>query len=138
MIYELKDGKGFIKNYEENMHIFEVEFLNGEKSGKGKEYNIDKKLIFEGEYLNDKRNGQGKEYYSNGNILFEGQYYYGHRLKGKEYYLNGKLEYEGEYLYDTKWNGKGYNRNGKIIYELKDGEGKVREYKKGKLIFEGE
>ena len=29
---------------------FEGEFLNGKKSGKGKEY-LDNKLIFEGEYL---------------------------------------------------------------------------------------
>ena len=38
--------------------IFEGEYLNGMKNGKGKEY--EGKLIFEGEYLNGMRNGQGK------------------------------------------------------------------------------
>jgi len=104
-----------------------------------KEKNMKKNiLIFEGEYSRDKRNGEGKEYYPNGNILFEGEYYYYHKLKGKEYYPNGNSEFEGEYLYDSKWNGKGYNKNGKLIYELKDGDGKVREYKKGILVFKGE
>ena len=57
MLYEIRDGKGFFKNYEENLNIFEGEFLNGEKNGKGKEYNEKGNLIFEGEYLRDKRNG---------------------------------------------------------------------------------
>ena len=43
---------------------------------KGKEYSIDYcdqvKLLFEGEYLNNKRNGKGKEYFSEGNVKFEG------------------------------------------------------------------
>ena len=38
----------------------------------------------------------------------------------------------------NKYNGKGYDGNGNIIYELKNGNGKVKEYKKGELIFEGE
>ena len=41
---------------------YEGEYFNGEKSGKGKEYNYDGKLKFEGEYLKGKRNGKGKEY----------------------------------------------------------------------------
>ena len=42
--------------------MFEGEYLNGRKNGKGKEYNIHGYLIFEGEYLNGKRNGKGKIY----------------------------------------------------------------------------
>ena len=53
--------------------------------------------MFEGEYLNRKRSGKGKEYYDNGNLIFEGEYLYGKRLKGKEY-VNGRLEYEGDYI----------------------------------------
>ena len=34
---------------------FEGEYLNGERNGKGKEYNHQKKLKFEGEYLNGKK-----------------------------------------------------------------------------------
>ena len=32
------------------------------------------KLIFEGEYLNELRNGKGKEYNNEGIIVFEGEY----------------------------------------------------------------
>ena len=62
--YKLEKGKGYLKEFNENNElIFEGEYLNGEKNGKGKEY--DKyRLIFDGEYLNGKRNGKGKEYYS--------------------------------------------------------------------------
>ena len=34
--------------------VFEGEYLNGERSGKGKEYYKDGKLRFDGEYLNNK------------------------------------------------------------------------------------
>ena len=37
------------------------------------------RLIFEGEYLNGKRNGKGKEY-DNNKIIFEGEY-----LNGKKH-----------------------------------------------------
>ena len=50
---------------------FEGEFLNGERNGKGKEYNINDKLIYEGEYLKGIRNGKGKEYDYNGRLDFE-------------------------------------------------------------------
>ena len=57
LIYELKNGKGYIKEYyEEGKLKFEGEYLNGERNGKGKEYNAyDGKLRFEGEYLNGER-----------------------------------------------------------------------------------
>ena len=37
-------------------------------------------LIFEGEYLNGKRNGKGKEYYDNGKLEFEGEFINGKRI----------------------------------------------------------
>ena len=94
--------------------------------------------MFQGEFLNNIRNGKGKEYNKEGKLIFDGEYLYGFRLKGKSY-ANEKLEYEGEYLYDKKWNGKGYDETGNIIYELIDGNGKVKEYlDNGILYFEGE
>ena len=39
---------------------FEGEYSNGERNGKGKEYNFDGNLSFEGEYLKGKRNGIGR------------------------------------------------------------------------------
>ena len=87
IIYELKEGKGFCREYERGMKSFEGEYLNGKRNGKGKEYYyFDGYLLFEGEYLNGKRNGKGKEYQK----------------------YNGKIIFEGEYLNGYKWNGKGY------------------------------
>ena len=74
IIYESnRFGKEYLPNGE---LLFEGEYLNGKRNGKGKEYNgYDDKLIFEGKYLNGKRNGKGKEYdFINGVLLFEGEY----------------------------------------------------------------
>ena len=67
--------------------IFEGEYLNGERNGKGKEYLLspfvlDPILIYEGEYLNGKRNGKGKEYDSKGILIFEGEYLNGKKWSG--------------------------------------------------------
>ena len=65
-----------------NILRFEGEFSNGKRSGKGKEYNLDKKLIFEGEYLDGKRwNGKLFEYLNN-NII-ENEYVNGERINKK-------------------------------------------------------
>ena len=102
----------------------------------GKEYKGNK-LIFEGEYLDGKRNGKGIEYNEEGNLIFEGEYINDKKRKGKEY-VNNKLEFEGEYLFNKKWNGKGYDDNENIIYELINGNGKVIEYdSRGNKEFEG-
>ena len=164
IIYQIKNGKGYAKEYYYNDFIllenienlsdeinningklkFEGEYFNGEKNGKGKEYNLsvisyvyfnknkdskytNKKyeilqehyLMFEGEYKYGKRNGNGKEYDNKGILKFEGEYINGKRNgNGKEYYNKNKLFYEGEYLNDKK-NGKGkeYSYNGKVCYE---------------------
>ncbi len=42
-------------------------------------------MIFEGEYFNGKRHGKGKEYNEYGQLEFEGEYMYGEKNKGKEY-----------------------------------------------------
>ena len=55
--YELINGKGRAKEYNEYKSYlkFEGEYLNGERNGKGKEYDEKGEIIFEGEYLNGKR-----------------------------------------------------------------------------------
>ena len=59
-----KNGKGNGKEYDiDGRLIYDGEYLDGERNGKGKEYN-NKRLIYEGEFFNGKRSGQGKEYYS--------------------------------------------------------------------------
>jgi len=49
--------------------MFEGEYLNGKRNGKGKEYYVNGKLIFEGEYLNGERNGKEKIYYYNSKLI---------------------------------------------------------------------
>ncbi len=54
-IYELKEGKGLIKEYDEYENLrFEVEYLNGKRNGKVNKYNWYGKLEYENEYLNGK------------------------------------------------------------------------------------
>ena len=38
LVYELKDGCGYVKLYSFAKLLFEGEYLNGRKNGKGKEY----------------------------------------------------------------------------------------------------
>ena len=65
-IYEINNGKGYLSEVLYYLHdiavIFEGEYLNGKRNGKGKEL-FAGNLIFEGEYLNGKRNGKGKGYF---------------------------------------------------------------------------
>ena len=119
MIYEITNGKGFIKEY----------FCKG-------------KLKFEGDYLNGQLNGKIKKYYYDGTLKFEGEYLNG-KLNGKikRYYLNGNLKFEGDYLNGKKWNGKRYDEKNNIIYEIKNGKGYIKKrvsFKNGYYIFEGE
>ena len=163
VIYEIKNGKGLVKEFNlDNELIFEGEYLNGERNGKGKEYDYNE-LIFEGQYLNGKRwNGKGygkknkikyklekgkgfvtEYYWYNNNILFEGQFINGEK-NGiiKEYDNMGKLEFKGEYL-NGKRNGKGieYDYTGirfKGEYLNDKRHGKGIEYENYHLVFEGE
>jgi len=56
------------------------------KEGKGfiKEYNNNSNLIFEGEYLKGEKY-KGKEYYDNGKLNFISEYFDGKRWNGKVY-----------------------------------------------------
>ena len=107
IIYELKEGKGYINEYYDDKLLFEGEYLNGIKNGKGREYYDDGLLIFEGEYINGKRNGKAKEYDNNpesfnlNQLIFEGELLDGKRNgKGKEY-SRRQIIFEGEYLNST-------------------------------------
>ena len=166
IIYEIKDGKGFIKKFDYfGKLIFIGKYFNAVKYGKGKEYDKYNNLIFEGEYLNGlKWNGKGyikknennndisyeiingKGYvkeYNKGILRFEGYYLYGNKNgKGKEYSTSGKLEFEGEYI-NGKRNGKGRELNSeeKIEFEgeyLYGRKLKGKEYAFGKLFFKGD
>ena len=121
--------------------IFEGEYLNGEKHGKGKEYDDNGKLIFEGECRNNRYIILDNQKYNLTNDLNKLEKY-----KVKEYEdpkLN-KLIFEGEYKNGKRWNGKGkeYNDYGKLEYEgdYLNGKrhGKGKEYCNRKLKFKGE
>ena len=83
------------------MILFEGEYLNGEKNGKGKEYNHHGDLLFEGEYLNGKEYN-GKRYDPDGNMIYELKEGNGYV---KLYDVDGQLRFEGEYKNgEKKWN----------------------------------
>ena len=107
----IRYNKSFQKNID--ISILNYKYFTGRyiiygANGIGKEYKgVNDSFLFEGEYLNGKRNGKGKEYYWNGKMIFEGEYLNGKRNgKGKEYY-DGNLSFEGEYSNGKKkWKRK--------------------------------
>jgi len=126
-----------------NYKFFSRRYIIYNKNGIAREYSgYNDELIFEGEYLNGQRNGKGKEYHYEDKLKYEGEYLNGLKNgKGKEYNYKGKLEFEGEYFNGNKWNGKVYKgaRLNNIAYELKNGKGFAKDYySNGNLYFEGE
>ena len=142
IIEKLKKYKNIIK--------YEGEFLNGERNGKGKEYDINGKLKFEGEYLNDNiKNKKNKynNYYNNNEYLLVLEGYLKNGLKDgliKEY---SSLELEKNYdylLYENEENEENNENNENLLFigeyknDLRNGKGKEFDENNGKLIFEGE
>ena len=110
-------SKGKVKEYlgYDDSLIFEGEYLNGQRNGKGKEYNEHDELIFEGEYLNGQRNGKGKEYYYNGKLFFWGEYLNNYKLFGKKIdYLDSNKIYNLNYY---KGEGKEYYDDGRLNFK---------------------
>ena len=107
---------------------------NKREKKKGKEYNINDKILYEGEFLKGERNGKGKEYdcncfFNRTTVLFEGEYLHGKRNgKGKEISHINKILFEGEYLNGCKWNGKIYDTKNNKIYEIKNGCGYFKKF----------
>ena len=118
--YQIINGKGFIREYKENgLILFEGQYINGEITGKGREYDFQIELyknnknsgnvqlvikgiyIFEGIYLNGKRNGKSKVYI-NKNLIFEGNNSNGTVNGNAKVFNNIKLIYEIPYLYGKK------------------------------------
>ena len=84
----LNDKKWDGKGYDKNGNIM-YELHNGK--GTVKEYNRDGLLVYEDEYLNGQRHGKGKEY-KYGTLIFEGEYSFGVKKVidgGIKYELNG-------------------------------------------------
>ena len=138
-MYE-SNGIGKEYNSYSDKLIYEGEYLNGKRNGKGKEYDNCFGTIYEGEYLNGKRNGKGKEYHRTGEIIFEGEYFDNKRWIGTGYVEGKKI-----YTLSNDTNGKGqeFNNSGTLIFEgeylegKRNGKGKEYDFN-GKLLFEGE
>ena len=83
------NGKGY-----NNKGIEEYEISKGK--GNIKEFNNEGILLYEGEYLDGLREGKGKEYYPNGNLKYDGCFSRGapHGQR-KEYDFLGRLIFEG-------------------------------------------
>ena len=135
--YNKQIQKKLFVNIENYKKICERQIVEG-NDGRMKEYKINTNiLVFEGEYKNRKRNGKGNEYYENTMLKFDGIYSNGKKIsgkgydfegnyvlilengKGKEFYDNNNLQFEGEYLNGKRWNGKGYDYNGDEEFEMK-------------------
>ena len=126
--------------------IYEGEYLNGLKNGKGKDYNsINGMLEFDGEYLHGRKwFGKITKYDQYKNLIFEGYYQNGEINGSAKEYTNSLSQnvycvFDGEYLNGKKWNSKRikiYDSN----YESEYISGKeVRYgYHNGKLIYESE
>ena len=72
MVFEIKNGKGKIKEYYDNGRLlFEGEYLNGLRNGKGKEYNI---------YLNENKRNRKRKNQGNNNPGFE-EYFNGKKIE---------------------------------------------------------
>jgi len=121
------NGKGEILDRYSKSLLYEGNFKDNKKNGKGKE--IDGNVIYEGNFKNDKKDGQGKLSYSHGSgsssLHYSGSWK-NNKMDGKgtEYYhLSGKknkvgpIRYVGEWK-DSKMHGKGkmYNLDGELIY----------------------
>ena len=70
--FQIKNGNGNVKEYSISQYnvttLFEGEYINGEKNGKGRKY-MRGNLIFEGEFLNDEYwKGKGRFYPFSRNI----------------------------------------------------------------------
>ena len=127
LVYEKGKGKAFEYNGYNDKVIFEGEYSNGQRNGKGKEFFDNGALKFEGEYLEGKRI-KGRELEKLGYIIYEGEYKNGKRSKGIEYDGDGGLVFEGEYLNGKKWNGEGRNEYYKFVTKIKEGRGIGLEY----------
>ena len=78
----MKEGKGYIKEYDyNNKLIFEGEYLNGKKNGKGKKYYWNGQLEYEGEFLDEEKNGKGKEYdFLTGRLIYDDLFLFGKKF----------------------------------------------------------
>lgn len=126
-----KNFSGKVRIYYNNKTIYIGEMSDGKLSGKGKQYDENKKLVYEGEFEEDMYSGEGTLYQDDVAVykgkfsdnLFEGS--------GEQYNLKGKMIYKGDFSLGQR-SGKGIEYDpdtGKKIYsgnwvsDLREGDG---------------
>ena len=96
-----RNGKG--KEYTRNGYLsFEGEFKDGKRNGQGIIYGYDyiseiSIILYKGELLNGEKNGKGREYEKKEHkeeTYFEGEFLNGKRLNGKICDEDGNIKYE--------------------------------------------
>ena len=128
-----KNGKG--KFFMKNTGAYLLgEFKNGKAEGKGKIINKDGIVVLEGYFINNKFNGKGIQHYDNGKLKYEGDFVnFLYEGEGK-FYEDGILSYKGQFKKGFP-NGKGikYFPDGDVHYEGDFIDGKLEG--NGKLIY---
>ena len=91
---------------EKKMPKFEGRLEKGIKTGEGKEYDEEGKVLFSGNYAEGQRNGTGSVY-KEGKLIYEGsvagEHYEG---EGTLYYPDGNVQYRGGF-HNSLYDGKG-------------------------------
>ena len=129
------EGKGIKKTIKGI--VYNGDFLEGLKDGKGKEETLEN--IYEGEFKNDKKNGKGKLYYKilkdtyegdfkDNNITGNGFYEWSNKETYKGTFLNGKMHGKGIY----KWPDGG-KYEGDYFNNIKEGNG-IFTWSNGKIF----
>ena len=137
----LPDGKGKKIFLDGNIYI--GEFKNGDREGKGKIVDKNKKLIYEGDFVKNQFEGKGKYFYNN-NFYYIGDFKNGKiEGKGKLFYTDSnKIIYEGDFI-DGLFEGEGtyyYNQDYTIVGNFKNGEPEgegILYGKNNEIIFHG-
>ena len=62
------------KTWINNILMYEGEWVNGNRHGKGKLYRENNTLCYEGEWKDGNANGQGKSYDEDGILYYEGEH----------------------------------------------------------------
>tara|TARA_Y100000741_G_scaffold336681_1_gene295464 strand:- start:214 stop:765 length:552 start_codon:yes stop_codon:yes gene_type:complete len=69
---------------------------NNIRTGYGKLYNNDI-LVYEGEWINNKYDGKGRLYFKNGNVKYDGNWCNGEKVSGINYFENGSLLFKSAF-----------------------------------------
>jgi len=127
-------GSGSLRpvgTYGSDGFIYEGDWVNDKREGKGKMTYGSDGFIYEGDWVNDKREGRGKMTNSKNDYIYEGEFKNGN-FNGYGKYISKQSAYEGEWL-NNKRNGYGTikDKNGVVMYQ---GEWKDDKHKSGDKI----